>query len=102
MSAPAPEGTHRIPSGAGELVRIEGVHKYYGQHHVLRGIDMTVRQGEVAVLIGPSGSGKSTLLRCINHLETISAGRIFVDDELIGYREHGGRLHELRVKEIAR
>ncbi|ASN54053.1 ectoine/hydroxyectoine ABC transporter ATP-binding protein EhuA [Sinomonas sp. R1AF57] len=84
------------------MVRIEGVHKYYGQHHVLRGIDMTVRQGEVAVLIGPSGSGKSTLLRCINHLETISAGRIFVDDELIGYREHGGRLHELRVKEIAR
>ncbi|WP_077490515.1 amino acid ABC transporter ATP-binding protein [Sinomonas mesophila] len=85
-----------------ELVRIEGVHKYFGDHHVLRGIDMTVRQGEVAVLIGPSGSGKSTLLRCINHLETISAGRIFVDDELIGYHERGGKLHELHLKEIAR
>jgi polar amino acid transport system ATP-binding protein len=63
---------------------------------------MTVRQGEVAVLIGPSGSGKSTLLRCINHLETISAGRIRVNGELIGYREHGGKLHELTVKDVAR
>lgn len=102
MSAPATQGTHRIPSGAKDLVKIEGVHKYFGQHHVLRGIDMTVKNGEVAVLIGPSGSGKSTLLRCINHLETISAGRISVDGELIGYREHGGKLHELTVKDIAR
>ncbi|WP_081998172.1 amino acid ABC transporter ATP-binding protein [Sinomonas humi] len=87
--------------GAKDLVRIEGVHKYFGEHHVLRGIDMTVKQGEVSVLIGPSGSGKSTLLRCVNHLETISAGRIWVKDELIGYREKGGKLHELHVKEIA-
>lgn len=83
------------------LVRMDGVHKYFGEHHVLRGIDMTVRQGEVAVLIGPSGSGKSTLLRCINMLETISAGRIHVREELIGYRETRGRLHDLTVKEIA-
>ncbi|WP_181037103.1 amino acid ABC transporter ATP-binding protein [Arthrobacter sp. 4R501] len=83
------------------LVRIDGVHKYFGEHHVLRGIDMTVRQGEVSVLIGPSGSGKSTLLRCINMLETISAGRIHVREELIGYRETRGRLHDLTVKEIA-
>ena len=83
------------------LVRIDGVHKYFGEHHVLRGIDMTVRQGEVAVLIGPSGSGKSTLLRCINMLETISAGRIHLRDELIGYRESRGRLHDLTLKEIA-
>jgi polar amino acid transport system ATP-binding protein len=102
MSAPAAESTHHIPAGAKDLVRIEGVHKYYGQHHVLRGIDMTVKQGEVAVLIGPSGSGKSTLLRCINQLETISAGRIYVDDDLVGYREKNGRLHELNTKEIAR
>lgn len=85
-----------------ELVRIEGVHKYFGDHHVLSGVDMTVKQGEVAVLIGPSGSGKSTLLRCINHLETISAGRIRVNDELIGYREKDDKLHELHLKEIAR
>lgn len=60
------------------LVKIEGLHKYYGHHHVLRGIDMTVNQGEVSVVIGPSGSGKSTMLRCVNLLETISAGRISV------------------------
>lgn len=84
------------------LVRIEGLHKFYGHHHVLQGIDMTVKEGEVAVLIGPSGSGKSTLLRCINQLESISAGRIYVDDELVGYKEKDGRLHQLNVKDIAR
>ncbi|MEZ2388281.1 amino acid ABC transporter ATP-binding protein [bacterium RCC_150] len=83
------------------LVRIEGLHKYFGQHHVLRGIDMTVNQGEVSVVIGPSGSGKSTMLRCVNLLESISAGRISVGDQLIGYREVNGRLHDLKVKEIA-
>ncbi|MDQ0031303.1 amino acid ABC transporter ATP-binding protein [Arthrobacter bambusae] len=83
------------------LVRIEGLHKYYGQHHVLRGIDLTVNQGEVSVVIGPSGSGKSTMLRCVNLLETISAGRISVGGQLIGYREVNGRLHDLKTKEIA-
>ncbi|GAB2740492.1 amino acid ABC transporter ATP-binding protein [Arthrobacter bambusae] len=83
------------------LVRIEGLHKYFGPHHVLRGIDLTVNQGEVSVVIGPSGSGKSTMLRCVNLLETISAGRISVGDQLIGYREVKGRLHDLKVKEIA-
>jgi polar amino acid transport system ATP-binding protein len=83
------------------LVRIQDVHKYFGSHHVLRGIDMEVKQGEVSVIIGPSGSGKSTLLRCINLLETISAGRIYVRDELIGYREANGRLHDLTAREIA-
>ncbi|MET3812550.1 amino acid ABC transporter ATP-binding protein [Arthrobacter sp. UYEF3] len=83
------------------LVRIQGVHKYFGAHHVLRGIDMTVKQGEVSVIIGPSGSGKSTLLRCVNLLETISAGRIYVRDDLIGYREANGRLHDLTAKGIA-
>jgi len=83
------------------LVRIEGLHKYFGEHHVLRGIDLTVNQGEVSVVIGPSGSGKSTMLRCVNLLETISAGRISVGEQLIGYREINGRLHDLKVKEIA-
>lgn len=83
------------------LVRIEGLHKYFGPHHVLRGIDLTVNQGEVSVVIGPSGSGKSTMLRCVNLLETISAGRISVGDQLIGYREVNGRLHDLKVREIA-
>ncbi|MFE4836867.1 amino acid ABC transporter ATP-binding protein [Arthrobacter sp. NPDC056691] len=83
------------------LVRIEDLHKYYGHHHVLRGIDLTVNQGEVAVVIGPSGSGKSTMLRCVNLLETISAGRVSVGGQLIGYREVNGRLHDLKTKEIA-
>lgn len=83
------------------LVKIEGLHKFYGHHHVLRGIDMTVKQGEVSVVIGPSGSGKSTMLRCVNLLETISAGRISVGGQLIGYREVKGRLHDLKTKEIA-
>ena len=83
------------------LVKIEGLHKFYGPHHVLRGIDMTVRQGEVSVVIGPSGSGKSTMLRCVNLLESISAGRISVGGQLIGYREVNGKLHDLKTKEIA-
>ncbi|MGO4228382.1 amino acid ABC transporter ATP-binding protein [Arthrobacter sp. YAF34] len=83
------------------LVKIEGLHKYFGTHHVLRGIDLTVNQGEVSVVIGPSGSGKSTMLRCVNLLETISAGRISVGGDLIGYREVKGRLHDLKTKEIA-
>jgi polar amino acid transport system ATP-binding protein len=102
MSAPMNETAQTSAAAAGDtLVRIQDVHKYFGAHHVLRGIDMTVRQGEVSVIIGPSGSGKSTLLRCINLLETISAGRIYVRDELIGYREANGRLHDLTSKEIA-
>ena len=83
------------------LVDIQGVHKFFGAHHVLKGIDMTVEAGEVSVIIGPSGSGKSTLLRCVNMLETISAGRIYVHEDLIGYREAKGRLHDLNTKQIA-
>lgn len=83
------------------LVRIDGVHKLFGDNHVLKGIDMVVNPGEVSVIVGPSGSGKSTLLRCVNLLETISAGRIHVKDELIGYREVNGKLHDLSSKQIA-
>lgn len=83
------------------LVSIEGVHKFFGDHHVLKGIDMEIKQGEVSVLIGPSGSGKSTLLRCVNLLETIDAGRITVDGELIGYKERNGKLFDLTSRQIA-
>ena len=67
---------------------------------MLKGIDLDVARGEVMCLLGPSGSGKSTFLRCINHLEKINSGRLFVDGDLVGYRESGGKLHELRDKEI--
>ncbi|MBB3044557.1 ATP-binding cassette domain-containing protein [Nocardioides sp. LMS-CY] len=78
------------------------VHKNFGPNHVLRGIDLEVAPGQVQVIVGPSGSGKSTFLRCINHLERIDAGRLYVDGELVGYREVHGKLHELRPQEVAR
>ncbi|MFD1650550.1 amino acid ABC transporter ATP-binding protein [Pseudonocardia alaniniphila] len=84
------------------MVEATEVHKSFGHVEVLRGIDMTVMPGEVACIIGPSGSGKSTFLRCINHLERIDAGAMRVSGQLIGYRESGGKLHELRESEVAR
>ncbi|AGL15625.1 amino acid ABC transporter ATP-binding protein [Actinoplanes sp. N902-109] len=85
----------------GEMVRVDNVHKSFGSLEVLKGVDLLVRPGEVTCVLGPSGSGKSTLLRCVNHLEKINAGRIFVDGELIGYRERNGKLHELGEKDVA-
>jgi polar amino acid transport system ATP-binding protein len=84
------------------MVRALSVRKTYGQNEVLKGITLDVKQGEVLCLLGPSGSGKSTFLRCINHLETIDGGRIYVGDELIGYRQVGDVLHELHPADIAK
>ncbi|MFF4889355.1 amino acid ABC transporter ATP-binding protein [Micromonospora chersina] len=83
------------------MVRAESVTKRFGPVEVLKGIDLTVRPGEVACLLGPSGSGKSTFLRCINHLERIDGGQLWVDGELVGYRRHGDKLHELKAREVA-
>ena len=83
------------------MVRAEGVHKSFGHVEVLKGIDLEVAPREVMCIVGPSGSGKSTFLRCINHLERINAGRLYVNGHLVGYREKGGRLHELRDAEVA-
>jgi polar amino acid transport system ATP-binding protein len=89
------------PTEAGRaMVRAERVHKSFGRNAVLRGIDLEVGRGEVLCIIGPSGSGKSTFLRCVNHLEKIDAGRLWVDGELIGYRQHAGRLYERRDREV--
>jgi len=84
------------------MVRAEQVVKTYGRIEALRGVDLTVAPGEVTVIIGPSGSGKSTFLRCINHLERITAGRLWVAGELVGYRQDGDKLYELREREVAR
>jgi polar amino acid transport system ATP-binding protein len=84
------------------MVKAEGVHKRFGRLEVLKGIDLEVERGEVMCMLGPSGSGKSTFLRCINHLEKINAGRLFVDGELVGYREANGKLHELHERDVAR
>ncbi|MEU6878069.1 amino acid ABC transporter ATP-binding protein [Streptomyces sp. NPDC046712] len=83
------------------MVKAEGVHKSYGPAHILKGIDLEVNNGEVFCLIGPSGSGKSTFLRCINHLEKINSGRLYVDGELVGYRQKGDKLYELKDSEVA-
>ena len=82
-------------------VHAENVHKAYGRNEVLRGVDLEVRSGEVACIVGPSGGGKSTFLRCINHLEKIDSGRLSVDDELIGYTQRGGKLYEMREREVS-
>jgi len=84
------------------MVRAENVHKRFGRLEVLRGISLEVAPREVLCVIGPSGSGKSTFLRCINHLEPINAGRLYVDGTLVGYVERAGRLHELAEREVCR
>ncbi|RNE57018.1 amino acid ABC transporter ATP-binding protein [Cryobacterium tepidiphilum] len=84
------------------MVLAEGVSKSFGSNQVLKSISLEVRRGEVMCLLGPSGSGKSTFLRCINHLEVLSAGRLSVDGELIGFREVGGKLYEMHPREAAR
>lgn len=83
------------------MVRIENVHKRYGSFEVLSDINLVVDPGKVCCLIGPSGAGKSTLIRCINYLEKVQKGRIYVNGQLVGYREHNGRLHELRDREAS-
>ncbi|MEW2501789.1 amino acid ABC transporter ATP-binding protein [Amycolatopsis sp. NPDC047767] len=83
------------------VVSAQKICKSFGSLEVLKGIDLEVHEREVLCLIGPSGSGKSTLLRCINHLEKIDAGRLYVDGVLVGYRQRGDKLHELREKEVA-
>jgi polar amino acid transport system ATP-binding protein len=84
------------------VVSAENVHKRFGQLQVLNGVSLEVRKGETVCLIGPSGSGKTTFIRCINHLETIDAGRIEVNGRPIGYRERNGRLVEDNERSIAR
>ncbi|MCG7241513.1 amino acid ABC transporter ATP-binding protein [Corynebacterium kefirresidentii] len=83
------------------MISAQNVHKSFGQLEVLKGINLEVQAGEVACLLGPSGSGKSTFLRCVNHLDKATAGRLYVDGELIGYREKNGTLYEISEKEAA-
>ncbi|GAA3627244.1 amino acid ABC transporter ATP-binding protein [Microlunatus ginsengisoli] len=86
------EPVHAAPQRL--MVRAHGVVKSYGTNHVLKGVDLDVAPGEVVCLIGPSGSGKSTFLRCINHLERVDAGQIWVDGDIVGYVQRGDALHE--------
>jgi polar amino acid transport system ATP-binding protein len=83
------------------MVHAEAVEKSFGAVQVLRGIDLEVKTGEVACIIGPSGSGKSTFLRCINHLESIDRGRLLIDGHYVGYEERNGKLYELSDSQLA-
>ena len=84
------------------MLEAEAVYKRFGRLEVLRGISLRVWPGEVMCLLGPSGSGKSTFLRCINHLEQVNAGRLYVDGDLIGYRDRGTKLHEMSPRDAAK
>lgn len=84
------------------MVSIRNLHKNYGELQVLKGVDLDIAPGEVVCIIGPSGSGKTTLLRCVNFLETYQDGRIYVDGQLVGYRDKNGRLEAAPEKEIAK
>ncbi|MGP3961612.1 amino acid ABC transporter ATP-binding protein [Nonomuraea sp. 3N208] len=83
------------------LLVARAVRKSFGKVEVLKGIDLTVRPGQVVCLLGPSGSGKSTFLRCVNHLERLDGGEIWVDGHLVGYRRSGGKKYEMRPREVA-
>jgi len=84
------------------MVKAESVCKNFGALKVLKGVTLEIGRGQVLVLVGPSGSGKSTFLRCINHLEQVNAGRLYVDGDLIGYREKSGKLYEMPPREAAK
>lgn len=84
------------------MVQAQQVCKDFGALSVLKGVTLSVDRGQVLVLVGPSGSGKSTFLRCINHLETVSAGRLYVDGDLVGYRESRDKLYEMPARDAAR
>jgi polar amino acid transport system ATP-binding protein len=84
-----------------QMVKAENVRKHFGPLEVLKGLNLQVAPKEVVCLIGPSGSGKSTFLRCVNHLEKIDGGRLYVDGELVGYRQDDGKVYELREREVA-
>jgi len=83
------------------MVQARRVRKRFGQLEVLSGVDLTVDRGQVVCLLGPSGSGKSTLLRCINHLERIDGGEIWVNGHLVGYRRANGKKYEMAPRQIA-
>ncbi|MGZ4623743.1 MAG: amino acid ABC transporter ATP-binding protein [Blastococcus sp.] len=95
------DGAPAVADSARPMILAEAVRKSFGAVEVLKGISLEVAPREVMCVIGPSGSGKSTFLRCVNHLEKINAGRLWVDGQLVGYRQKGGKLHELRDKEVS-
>ena len=87
--SPASTATNGRATGRPAIV-VEQAHKSFGDHQVLRGVDLTVETGEVLVVIGPSGSGKTTLLRCLNYLVPLDRGRVIIDGEVLGHHVENG------------
>ena len=86
---------------AAPLLKVERLHKSFGAHEVLCGIDLEVQRGDVTCIVGPSGSGKSTLLRCLNYLEKPSSGVVFLQGDPIGLYWKGSRLYEMTFDQLA-
>ena len=83
------------------MIKLENIHKSFGDLHVLKGIDLEIKKSEVVCVIGPSGSGKSTMLRCLNHLERITSGNIYIDDELVDSCVDGKNQLKISSKRIS-
>jgi polar amino acid transport system ATP-binding protein len=101
MTLHNPANVNSVAEQGENMVVAERIVKSFGSHTVLRDISLTVKRGEVVCIIGPSGSGKSTFLRCINHLEKLDGGRLTVDGDLIGYRQRGDKIYELKPREAS-
>jgi polar amino acid transport system ATP-binding protein len=102
VSTPIAQDELVDPRGRRPMVHAQDVWKSFGKLDVLKGVDLVVYPQQTYVLLGPSGGGKSTLLRCINHLEKVDGGRLYVDGELMGYRQKGGKLHEMHPRDVSR
>ncbi len=90
------DGTHERP----EAIRVDGLHKSFGTHHVLKGVSLAAREGDVVAIIGGSGSGKSTMLRCINFLETPSSGKIIIGGEAVDMRRDGTPANRQQIERL--
>ena len=84
------------------MILADGIRKRFGSNEVLKGVSLTLAKGEVVAVIGPSGSGKSTFLRCLNHLETIDAGRIVIEGDTLADNDAGGRARYVADAELRR
>ena len=102
MTEAVPTGGPTADSMASPMILADGIHKRFGANEVLKGVSLTLAKGEVVAVIGPSGSGKSTFLRCLNHLETIDAGRIVIEGDTLAENDAHGHARYVADTEVRR